>query len=149
MLKALALLFLLTFIGLSAFAECQHTDEVFRCVKYLRNYDGDTVTVNIPGVHPLLGNEITVRIHGIDTAEKNGAGPCEKERARDAQRLVENLMRRAKNIEIRKVQRDKYFRILGEIWVDGQSVAEVLLKNKLAVAYDGGRKPASLNWCLK
>lgn len=143
---ALSLLF-----SLSAFAAsknlCQHDAKTFRCVKYLKNYDGDTVTVKIPEVHPLLGENITVRVHGIDTPEKNGKGPCEKERARDAQRLVENLMKNAKSIELRNVDRDKYFRVLAEVWVDGQSVSDLLIKNKVANAYDGGRKPANFNWC--
>lgn len=128
---------------------CLHDEKNFRCVKYIKNYDGDTVTIEIPSVHPLIGKNISVRIVGIDTPEKNGKKPCEKQRARDAQRLVANLLKRGKQIDIKKVDRDKYFRILGEIWVDGQSVGEVLIKNKLAYSYDGGRKPAGINWCLK
>ncbi len=107
------------------------------------------MTVEIPQVHPLLGKNISVRILGVDTPEKIGKKPCEKTRAREAQRLVENLMVRAKNIELRKVDRDKYFRVLAEVWVDGQSVGDLLIKNKLAYAYDGGRKPSSTNWCAK
>jgi micrococcal nuclease len=143
------LLILLRPFDANAEVGCAHDSQTFRCVKYLKNYDGDTVTVQIPDVHPLLGKNISVRIWGIDTPEKTGRKPCEKERARDAQRLVENLMKNAKLIELRKIDRDKYFRVLAEVWVDGQSVGDVLIKNKLAYAYDGGRKPASTNWCNK
>jgi micrococcal nuclease len=128
-------------------SSCEHGPTHLRCVKYLKNYDGDTVTVNVPGVHPLLGKEISVRIHGIDTPEKSGKKPCEKERAREAQRLVENLLSRAGNIELRNIARDKYFRILADVYADGKSLSEALLKNKLAYPYDGGRKMASVNWC--
>lgn len=134
---------------LSSDQNCKHDPKTFRCVKYIRNYDGDTVTVQIPDVHPLIGKDISVRIFGVDTPEKTGRKPCEKDKARDAQRLVENLMSRAKQIELRNVDRDKYFRILAEVWVDGQSVAELLIKNHLAYSYDGGRKPANTNWCMK
>lgn len=128
---------------------CHHDSETFRCVKYVRNYDGDTVTVAIPDTHPLFGKNIPVRIVGIDTPEKNGKVPCEKQRARDAQRLVANIMKNAKTIELRNVDRDKYFRVLAEVWVDGKSVGDVLVKNKLALPYNGGRKPASADWCKK
>ena len=62
-------------------------------------------------------------------------------------RLVENLMKTGKTIELRNVDRDKYFRILADVWVDDKSVADILIKNRVAYAYDGGRKPASMNWC--
>lgn len=113
----------------------------------MKNYDGDTITVKIPDVHPLIGKDISVRILGIDTPEKNGNRPCEKAKARDAQRLVQNLLKRAKLVELRNVDRDKYFRILAEVWADSQSIGAILIKNKLALPYDGGRKPASTNWC--
>lgn len=128
---------------------CGHSPSHFRCVQYVQNYDGDTITVNIPGVHPLIGEKISVRVLGVDTAEKNGHKPCEKQKAREAQRLVENLLRHAKNIELADVQRDKYFRILAQVKADGQSISDLLLKNKLAYSYDGGRKPANYNWCKR
>ncbi len=143
----------LFFLGLSCHsqvqASCEHDAKTFRCVKYLHNYDGDTVTFEIPGVHPLLGKSISVRVLGVDTPEKNGKKPCEKDRARDAQRLVGNLLEHATSIELRNIGRDKYFRILAEVWADGKSIGPILLKNHLAYSYDGGRKLASINWCLK
>ena len=131
----------------AAEASCAHDAKTFRCVKYLKNYDGDTLTVSIPDTHPLFGDRISVRVVGIDAPEKNGKKPCEKARARDAQRLIENLLRNAKSIELRNVDRDKYFRVLAEVWADGKSISELLIKNKLAYPYDGGRKPASVDWC--
>ncbi len=126
---------------------CQHTSDSFRCVKFLSNYDGDTLTVGIPGVHPLLGEKISVRVLGIDTPEKTGTKPCEKQKARDAQRLVENLLRHAQRIDLLNVDRDKYFRILAHVRFDGKDLSQILLRNALAVPYTGGRKPASLDWC--
>ncbi len=130
-------------------SDCTHDSKTFRCVKYIKNYDGDTITVEIPNVHPLIGKNISVRILGIDTPEKTGTKPCEKERARDAQRLVENLLKNSKSIELKNIDRDKYFRILADVWVDGKSISDLLIKNNLAYQYFGGRKPASTNWCKK
>jgi micrococcal nuclease len=125
---------------------CDHDPGTFRCVKFEKNYDGDTITVQIPGVHPLLGRDISVRVYGIDTPEMKGKSPCEGERAKEARDLVRSLLSGAKNIELRNLQRDKYFRILAEVVADGVSVREKLLGAKLAYPYDGGTK-AKVNWC--
>ena len=44
----------------------------FTDVKFIRCYDGDTCTFDIPYVHPLLGKRIAVRFRGIDTPEIKG-----------------------------------------------------------------------------
>ncbi|MFZ4403166.1 MAG: thermonuclease family protein [Pseudobdellovibrionaceae bacterium] len=127
-------------------SDCKHTATRFKCVKYLKNYDGDTLTFQIPDVHPLLGHKISVRVFGLDTPEIKGHLPCEKEAARTAQRLVENLLTRAQRVDLNDVQRDKYFRVLAEVVVDGKSLKDLLMKNKLAYAYAGGTKQ-KINWC--
>ena len=38
------------------FAECV-TNDSFNCVEFINAYDGDTVKVNIKGVHPLIGKK--------------------------------------------------------------------------------------------
>ena len=45
---------------------------------YLRNYDGDTITFNLPSLHPIIGEKISIRVNGIDTPEIKGK--CEKEK---------------------------------------------------------------------
>lgn len=127
---------------------CAHDATTFRCVKYLKNYDADTVTVQIPGVHPLLGEKISVRVRHIDAPEIKGKLPCEKEAARIAQRLVENQLKRAKRIDLKNVDRDKYFRVLADIEVDGKNLKAIVEKNHLSVAYEGGTKQ-KLNWCSR
>jgi len=115
-------------------------------VQYVRNYDGDTITVNIPGVHPLLGDEIAIRVDGIDTPEIKGK--CERERrlAREAKAVVARLLVNAKSIRLVGVGRGKYFRITAHVVADGVDVGDELLRRGLAVPYDGGRK--SYGWCF-
>jgi micrococcal nuclease len=144
MWQFLSLLFL-TFT-LNANDNCQHDSTTFRCVKFVKNYDGDTVTFQIPNVHPLLGKNISVRVLGLDTPEIKGKLPCEKEAARSAKRLIETLLKNAKVINIENVARDKYFRILGNVVADGQSLQTVLIKNKLAYEYHGQTKQ-KMDWC--
>lgn len=132
----------------SASQDCQHDAETFRCVKYLRNYDADTVTFDIPGVHPLLGKSISIRVRHVDTPEIKGKLPCEKDAARTAKRLIENLLKSAKRIDLKNVDRDKYFRVLADVEIDGKSLKDYLLKNQLAYAYEGGTKE-KVNWCKR
>ncbi|MBX7232379.1 MAG: thermonuclease family protein [Bdellovibrionales bacterium] len=125
---------------------CVHQETAFHCVKYIKNYDGDTITVDIPNVHPLLGKHISVRIRHIDSPEVKGDLPCEKDKARRAKNLVENLLKRAKKIDLVNVAKDKYFRILADVMVDNVSLKDVLIKNHLAYHYEGGTKQKN-NWC--
>jgi micrococcal nuclease len=134
-------------IGSYAFAnECEHDVKTFRCVKYVRNYDADTITFNIPNVHPLIGKNISVRVRHVDTPEIKGKLPCEKDAARTAKRLIENIMKNSKRIDLENVGKDKYFRILADVVADGKPLKDILLKNNLAYSYEGKAKQ-KLNWC--
>ena len=130
----------------AATADCTHTDTAFRCVKYIRNYDADTITFDIPGVHSLIGKNISVRVRHVDTPEINGKLPCEKKASRNAKRLVENLLKNAKRIALEDIGRDKYFRVLADVRIDGANLRDYLIKNNLAYAYEGGTKK-KLDWC--
>ena len=141
-MKYLLLIILFSF---AAFGECV-TDTSFHCVKYINNYDGDTVKFDIKGVHPLIGKKINVRIKGIDTPEIKTKDKCEKDKGRNARRLVKNLLKNAKKIELKNIERDKYFRILSDVYYDGKLLSDILLKNKLAYRYNGGRKSIQ-DWC--
>lgn len=145
-----SLAFSLFFLGrntsLALPTDCRHDKNAFRCVKVLKNYDGDTITVEIPEVHPLIGEKISVRVNGIDTPEIKTSNTCEKNAGRAAQRLVENLLKGAKRVDLENIQRDKYFRILADVKADGQSIKDLLIKNQLAYEYHGGTKEKR-NWC--
>lgn len=130
----------------SSSENCVHDETTFRCVKVLKNYDGDTLTVNIPDVPALIGKNISVRVYGIDTPEIKTKNRCEKEAGRIAKNLVMATLKNAKSVELHNVQRDKYFRILADVMVDGRSLKDILLKNNLAYPYDGGTKQ-HLDWC--
>ena len=128
--------------------DCVHTITSFHCVKYIKNYDADTITFDIPNVHPIIGDKISVRVRHIDTPEIKGKLPCEKEAARSAKRLIENLLKNAKRIDLENVDKDKYFRLLADVIVDGKPIKDVLLKNNLAYAYEGKTKQ-KINWCSR
>ena len=129
---------------------CTHDAKNFRCVKYIRNHDGDTVTVDIPGVHPLLGKGISVRVAGVDTPEITSKNSCERKKAKLAKDFTAELLKKAYRIDLMNVEKDKYFRIVADVIFDGKSLGKYLLNTtvKIAVPYDGGTK-AKVNWCKK
>jgi endonuclease YncB( thermonuclease family) len=133
-------------IGLFAtISRAETTYGDFTNVEYVKNYDGDTITFNIKDVHPLIGENISVRVRGIDTPEIRGKCYNEKGMAYEGRYIIENLCRKGKKIILKNVSRGKYFRIVADIYVDDVSVADVLLKAGLAVPYDGGTK--TMDWC--
>ena len=134
-------------INLNAQAKsCQQSEESFQHLEYLDNYDGDTITFNIPCVHPLIGSFMKIRLNGVDTAEIRGSRPCEKKIALYTKDFVTSLLTPAHEIELTNFKRGKYFRIVGDIIFDGRNLSEVLLENHLAIPYDGGTK-ADYDWC--
>lgn len=138
---------LLSFLSIDSFAsDCSHTNDSFRCVKYLSNYDGDTIRFDIPSIHPLLGKKIAIRVNGVDTPEKRTKNLCEKQKARSAQKLVASIMKDSKRIDLKNIKRGKYFRIVADVIVDGRDLGAMLIKNKLAYPYFGKTKK-KINWC--
>lgn len=125
---------------------CVHDEKNFRCVKYIYNYDADTITFDIPGVHPLLGKRAKIRVFGIDTPELKTKDACEKKKAIYAKKLVQQKLKKASTIHLTDLSRGKYFRIVANVIVDGQSLGEFLLQKGLAQEYYGGQKPQQ-NWC--
>ena len=141
------LLFLL-FLSTSFASDCVHTNSSFKCVEYVKNYDADTVTFNIKNVHPIIGQKISIRVKHLDTPEIKGKMPCEKETARNARNLVEKMLKNAKRIDLLNVEKDKYFRLLADVSIDGKDLGSILLKNNLAYQYEGQTKQ-KLNWCRR
>ena len=82
---------------------------------YIRNYDGDTVTFNLPGLHPIIGEKISIRVNGNDTPEIRGK--CEKEKydAKQAKEMVADILKDAEQITLKNMERGKYFRIASKL----------------------------------
>lgn len=103
-------------------------------------YDGDTITVDIDSFPPLIGEKIGIRIAGIDTPEIRDKRPKIKKLAIQARDYVRAVLARSESIELRNLRRGKYFRIVADVYVDGQNLAAALLDQGLAHPYDGGKK---------
>jgi micrococcal nuclease len=103
--------------------------------------DGDTFHVTIPGWPEIIGDNISVRVRGIDTPEKHDPDPKVRELANRGRIFVVHQVRSGAKVELKNMGRDKYFRIDADVYVGEQSLAQLLLDNYLAKPYDGGAKP--------
>ena len=112
--------------------------------KVISVYDGDTFRVNIDSLPPIVGKNIAIRVNGVDTPEIQGKCRYEKNLALKARDFVRNKLANAKEIKLTNLQRGKYFRVVANVLVDGVSLEQELLDNKLAYEYSGGKK---LSWC--
>jgi len=112
--------------------------------KVISVYDGDTFRVDINSLPPIVGKNIPIRVNGVDTPEIRGKCQYEKNLALKVRDFVRDKLANAKEIKLTNLQRGKYFRVVANVLVDGVSLEQELLDNKLAYRYDGGRK---LSWC--
>ena len=107
-------------------------------------YDGDTFRVDIDSFPPIVGKNIPIRLNGVDTPEITGKCQREKDLAIKARDFVRSKLSKAKEIKLTKLQRGKYFRVVANVMIDGVSLEQELLENKLAYKYTGGKKSS---WC--
>jgi micrococcal nuclease len=111
-------------------------------------YDGDTYTVNIENWQPVIGERIKIRVVGIDTPERRSRWDTEAEREREkemasqARIFAVEQLRNAERIELRKIERGSFFRLVAEVYVDGESLGDKLMAGGLAIPYEEGR-----SWC--
>jgi len=113
-------------------------------------YDGDTLYLDVAGWPPVVGQHIGVRINGLDTPEMHSHCQDEQAKAREeakaiqARQALEGILAHAETVELRNINRDKYFRILADVYADDANVADRLISAGLAVEYHGEKK---VGWC--
>ena len=112
----------------------------------IRVTDGDTIKVYINDFPKNL-QKTTVRLAKIDTPELGSKAQCEEEKvlAIKAREYVKNLLNKSNKIRFRPLGYEKYGRILAEVFIDGNNLANKLLEANLATPYTGGHKENP--WC--
>ena len=112
----------------------------------IKVYDGDTITITskLPyDSSPLY--KFSVRLNGIDCPEIRGKCETEKEIAQIARDSLSKLIFN-KTIQLKNVKTEKYGRVLAEVWFDDVCMNTWLVKQRLAVEYDGGTKICPKCW---
>ena len=112
-----------------------------------RVIDGDTVEIMVNFLPEPLPPKLSVRVIGIDTPEKAPRAQCDAEAdlAKKASAFTKKAVAEATEIEVDILKWDKYGgRVLGDVYIDHQSLAEMLIAAKLARPYKGDAKQS---WC--
>lgn len=108
-------------------------------------HDGDTFSVMINKWPTIVGDKILVRVDGVDTPEILGQCQKEKDLAQKAKLFTQQFLNTDKRIYLKHMRRDKYFRILADVQVNGKLLSQELINNGLARPYHGEKKQS---WCV-
>ena len=114
--------------------------------KVIKVYDGDTITIasKLPYENSLI-YRFSIRIKGIDCPEIRTHNLDEKEIALIAKNFVQDKCLN-KIVELKNLSTEKYGRILADVFVEDINIGNELIKNKLSVPYNGGKKLVPDNW---
>lgn len=111
----------------------------------VRVIDGDTLLLDV-ALWPGLVQRISVRLDGVNTPEKRSRLQCEKDAGMKATKFVEEMVAGGE-ITVHNIDLGKYAgRVLGDVYVDGNSIAVALIEEGLALPYDGGKRGP---WCVE
>lgn len=136
-------LFLLLF-AFQVNATTMGTYQNFNKVSLASVYDGDTFRVHLACKYGVFCKTIPIRVRGVDCPEIKGGSAETKALAKQAKAFTKNFLKGGK-ILLRNCGRDKYFRLLCDVKVNGQSLGEELIKAGHAIPYDGGTKTPILS----
>lgn len=136
-MKTLAILLLLLPACLSADSYTAYQATVVKVI------DGDTIKLGV-AIWPGLTQRISLRLNGIDTPEKRGSPPCEKELAKKATEFTRQFVSEG-TVTVSDVKLGKYAgRVLGSVSVEGKDLVEALISAGHGRPYDGGARGC---WC--
>ena len=112
-----------------------------------RVIDGDTVEIAVDFLPSPLPPKLSIRVMGIDTPEKAPRAQCDSEAAlaRKASAFTKDAVANALEVDVVILKWDKYGgRVLGDVYLDHQSLAQSLISAGLARPYKGEAKSS---WC--
>ena len=122
-------------LGMAAGHRVAPEEQPWRDAYVMSVYDGDTYTASVDlGFQTVIVEDF--RLLGIDTPEVTGEG---KERGMEVRDYVQAMME-GRMIQLREHGQEKYGRWLAETRVDGRDLTEHLIRQKMGVRYDGGKR---------
>ena len=147
-------------ISLADYKSTPHVNyRVIKQGKVIKVVDGDTIWVAVDYYGQLC--KFKIRLIGINTAELHEKKDEEEDQsidaksnrlaiAKDAKTFVYNLINdKIVDLDIytgikynNRLAIDKNGRLLGKVAINGMDIGQELIKNGLAIEYDGGKKTA-------
>ena len=117
-------------------------DWTFPC-SLLSNYDGDSLELRLE-LGFGIGFDTVIRLEGSDTPEIRGGNQLTRNAAALARDEAAKFFANGKGVFQCSSWGGKYGRPVGDINVEGRSLAYYLVENRLAVAYDGSSNRSDL-----
>lgn len=139
MKKLIAAFIIIQVLSINSYSKNIRHDNI-KIKKIISVYDGDTFRADLNCEYKIFCENIGIRIYGIDTPEIKDKRDHIKKRAYDARDFVRDKLYNAKKIHLRNIKRGKYFRIVADVYADGQNIGDMLINNNMAYPYFGGTK---------
>ena len=108
-------------------------------VKITKVVDGDTVDVDIDLGFGMTYKKQRVRLMGIDTPESRTRDLVEKLFGKASKKHLKELLCEGQ-VSLVSHDKGKFGRILGELYVNGESINQKMIDDHHAVDYGGGNK---------
>jgi len=108
--------------------------------KVISVYDGDTFKISFKD--EFMTNP-SVRIRGIDTPELGRRAKCESENISsiNAKKFLTGLILN-KEVKLENISKDKYGRILSDVFIENIDVGKLLIEKGFAKKYE-----VNIDWC--
>ena len=112
----------------------------------IKVYDGDTFTIasKMPYEHSPL-YRFSVRLRGIDAPEMISRNEDEKIMALEARNALANMILH-KKVLLKKIENEKYGRILADVYLEDCNINQWLLEERYAIPYEGRTKHPPKSW---
>ncbi|MBT5471295.1 MAG: hypothetical protein HOK41_11890 [Nitrospina sp.] len=107
--------------------------------------DARTIIVELPEYPVLIGENIKVRINGIQVPSLKGKCKKESKLAVRAKNFTEKNLKKSTLIDLLNMKRGIYFLIIADVQIDEEDFATKLIDKGYAVKTS--RKKKAHNWC--
>ena len=112
-------------------------------------YDGDTFFIDLPGIHPVFGKRLPIRVYGADTPEIRSS--CKDEVAKYRETTYAKIVAEytklkilnSKKIDLIDISRGSRFRVIAKVYIDDKDLALDLIEKRYAMPITTKR----FDWC--
>ena len=117
--------------------------------RVIKVYDGDTITIasKVPNLKHSLIYKFSVRLNGIDSPEIKSNNKDEKTIAIKAKNALSSKILQ-KDVYLKNIKKEKYGRLLCDVYLDKENINEWMIEERYAVNYDGGTKNSPDSWVV-